>query len=275
MTPVELEELLREIPDFAPSPALEGRIAEAAKRRTPARPWFRGLIPVAAAFLFCVGAVWMALPTPGGKGKPEGPMVVQFFEEGGRWMTSPAEFLTLIPKVKDRGVVLAGPDSTPWGLIQPVRKACAKAGIPSNEWRMADRRLVVPTPRPYIPPRPGAPELVRLEEIVAVLRRDGAGDGLVRRIGTRKPMDSTEEMIQLILRMTSDYRKAGKTEFPVYIDAGKDIPWKEVVFMMDAIRKAGIDLVEPDLPPGPDEPEKFETIPRGPDQKLFPPPEDK
>ena len=91
---------------------------------------------------------------------------------------------------------------------------------------------------------PGAPEKVVLEEIRVIMRYDVNSNTTTRRIGNRPPVSTDSELMQVILQMTSDYKKAGKTDFPVLLDAVDDVPWKDVIHVMDLCKQESIERIE-------------------------------
>lgn len=91
---------------------------------------------------------------------------------------------------------------------------------------------------------PGAPEKVVLEEIRVIMRWDANSNTTSRRIGNRPPVSTDAELMQVILQMTSDYKKAGKTDFPVLLDSVDDVPWKDVIHVMDMCKQEKIERIE-------------------------------
>lgn len=270
MNPEELETLLRTHPELAPSRDLESRIVRAA------RPRSRAMLPAAAALLFIVGvvaSVLATLSTPGGKGKrePHRPFLIRFLKEDGKWKVSPPDFHDDLLLSKERGIAFDGPADTPWGLIRHVRRACVKAEIPATEWRIGEQVLKVAA---YVPPRQGEPDRVILEEIRIVMRRDPRGR-LVRTVGDRLPVESEEELFSIILRMEADYRKAGKTVVPIFIDANGDVAWRDVADILEKCRKEGFEEFVLDPPPALFKREEKQQKLWPPDARLYPKLEDK
>lgn len=247
---MNVEELLKRIPELAPSPELEARIAAAAKPRGPR------IVPLAAAVLFCIGVGWFAVSTPAGKGRPEGPFRVIFSAEGERWrimadgrnLADPSELV--VPA--DRSVIVVGPDATPWGLVLEVRRAAEKAGHPEIGWRIGEKEMRV---NARLPKPPLVDLAIRLEDISVVFRPGLEKGATVRTVGSRPPVASDEDLMRIIKRMVVDYGKAGKTWFPIVIDAAAEIPWREVVDVIELCRKAGYYEFQlertPVLPPPP------------------------
>jgi hypothetical protein len=44
--------------------------------------------------------------------------------------------------------------------------------------------------------------------------------------------------------MKGDYERAGKSRFPVLIDATPDVPWQEVVHVLDLCRAEKLPMIE-------------------------------
>jgi hypothetical protein len=303
MKPEELEGLLRRIPELEPAPDLEDRIRSAARGRRP----FRVMLPVAASLIFCLAGLWLALfpsPQAGGRGKPDdSSLSIRVVHEGTEpaercrdvlhWsyrvqdlpVASPEALETLLQaradgeraSAKRTGrselrVVLIGDAATPWEALRRARTGCGTAGIYKIEWCMTEAgkkdqvHLVwIPAPRD---PKP--PEKVVLEPIRVLLRWGPGRNELVRSIGERRAATSDEGLLECVRRMIDDYRSAGKTEFPIYIEAKPDVPWKDVSHIVEICRNAGFVQVEFDYTPPP----VHEIVPKVPERRTLPPPKD-
>ena len=68
--------------------------------------------------------------------------------------------------------------------------------------------------------------------------------GLIRRVGHQKPSGTIDELMGTLREEIAVLKKAGTTEFPVLIDAGEDVLWKDVVEVMDRCRSEGYDRLE-------------------------------
>jgi len=90
----------------------------------------------------------------------------------------------------------------------------------------------------------GNPERIVLEEIRVFMKWDPASNRTIRKIGNRGEINSDGDLMQIILQMTNDYKKAGKTEFPVLIDATADVPWAEVIHVMDMCKQERLERIE-------------------------------
>jgi biopolymer transport protein ExbD len=86
------------------------------------------------------------------------------------------------------------------------------------------------------------PEKIVLEEIRVFMRWvDGR---TVIKVGNRAAANNDLELMQTILQMSNDYKKLGKTEFPVLIDALGDVPWKDVIHVLDLCKKDKLERIE-------------------------------
>ena len=86
------------------------------------------------------------------------------------------------------------------------------------------------------------PDKIVLEEIRVFMRwRDGQ---TVIKVGNRAAAGSDLELMQTINQMSNDYKKLGKTDFPVLIDALGDVPWKDVIHVLDLCKKDKLERIE-------------------------------
>src|SRR6266540_4327936 len=76
-------------------------------------------------------------------------------------------------------------------------------------------------------------EKVLLEDIRVVLRWDSENGATVRRVGNRPPASGDRELIQIVLSMAADYKNLNRPDFSVQIQASREVPWQDVVHIMD------------------------------------------
>ena len=102
----------------------------------------------------------------------------------------------------------------------------------------------------WLPKTGGKPEPAPpppLEEIRIFMRWDFEKNATVRKV-VRNPVSTDEELMETVLAMKGDYEKAGKFEFPIKIDATPDVPWQDVVHVLDLCKGkklSKIEFVEP------------------------------
>src|SRR6185369_17701256 len=90
----------------------------------------------------------------------------------------------------------------------------------------------------------GQPEKVILEEIRVFMKWDPANGRTIRKVGNRGEVNTDEDLMNIVIQMTNDYKKAGKSEFPVLIDATPDVPWQDVIHVMDMCKKEKLERIE-------------------------------
>jgi biopolymer transport protein ExbD len=90
----------------------------------------------------------------------------------------------------------------------------------------------------------GEPQKLWRDEITIVLRWDAGAGATVRRLRGGKPAASDAELLGSVLVMAAEYDRDGKTGCPVVIDSGPDVPWQDVVGVMDLCRRSGLERLE-------------------------------
>ena len=86
------------------------------------------------------------------------------------------------------------------------------------------------------------PPKIVLEEIRVFMRwLDGQ---TVIKVGNRAPVKSDTELMQIILQMSNDFKKLGKSDFPVLIDALPDVPWRDVIHVLDLCKVEKLERIE-------------------------------
>jgi biopolymer transport protein ExbD len=85
---------------------------------------------------------------------------------------------------------------------------------------------------------------VHLEEIRVFMRYDQATGRTTRKIGSRSPVADDAELISTIQAMKADYDRANKLEVPVLIDSTADVPWHQVVHVVDLCKAQKLSKIE-------------------------------
>lgn len=88
-----------------------------------------------------------------------------------------------------------------------------------------------------------APQKVVLEEIRVFMRWDAASGKTIRQVNNRAT-GSDQELMTTIMAMVADYKRLNKTDFPVLIDATAEVPWQDVVHVMDMCKKENVERLE-------------------------------
>jgi biopolymer transport protein ExbD len=87
-----------------------------------------------------------------------------------------------------------------------------------------------------------------LEEIRVIMWWDPTTGMTLRKIGNRGPVSGDDELMSTLRSMKSDYDRAQKFQVPVLIDATAEVPWTEVIHVVDLCKSeklSQIEFVEP------------------------------
>ncbi len=90
--------------------------------------------------------------------------------------------------------------------------------------------------------RPDQAQPVELEEVRVVLRWDEARKITTRLVGN-VAVTSDKDLIDRVMSMVADYRRAGHATPPVVIDGLADVPWKDVIAAMDLCKSRGLERI--------------------------------
>ena len=82
-----------------------------------------------------------------------------------------------------------------------------------------------------------------IEEVRIALFWDEKSQTVTRQLGSRKVKDD-DDLQSLIRQAHDDYKKAGKPDTPVTVDAAGPVPWKEVVNVINLCKREQIDKIE-------------------------------
>jgi len=92
--------------------------------------------------------------------------------------------------------------------------------------------------------QPGPPKgLAVLEEIRIFMRWDAAKGSTTRKV-VKNEVGSDQELVDAVLAMKHDYERAGRSIFPVIIDATADVPWSDVVHVLDLCKNQKMPNIE-------------------------------
>ncbi len=87
-------------------------------------------------------------------------------------------------------------------------------------------------------------EKLILEEIRVFMRWDPATGTTTRKIGSSPPAASDADLMDVVRSLKGDYERAGKTEVPVTIDATPDVPWTDVIHVLDLCKAEKLSQIE-------------------------------
>jgi len=82
-----------------------------------------------------------------------------------------------------------------------------------------------------------------LEEVRVFMKYD-AGTGNVLRKVNAKPVESDTDLAAMLVEGISKYKSLGRPDTPVIIDAEPEVPWKDVIHVMDLCKVNKLEKVE-------------------------------
>jgi biopolymer transport protein ExbD len=94
-------------------------------------------------------------------------------------------------------------------------------------------------------------EKILLEEIRIALQWDSRTATTVRRVGSRQPAASDADLMAVVAKMSAEHVKLGKKDFPVLLDVERAVPWRDVVHVMDLLKKEHLERIEFAAPSSP------------------------
>jgi biopolymer transport protein ExbD len=83
-----------------------------------------------------------------------------------------------------------------------------------------------------------------LEEIRIFMRWEPSTGATIRKVGNRSPVATDSELMETIRSMKSDYERAQKPDVPVKIDSTPDVPWTEVIHVLDLCKAEKLSQIE-------------------------------
>jgi biopolymer transport protein ExbD len=92
-------------------------------------------------------------------------------------------------------------------------------------------------------PEPGQVLNPVLEEIRVFMRWDAASNRTVRKVNN-VAASTDDHLMEEVRARKGFYVQAGKTVFPVIIDATPDVPWQDVIHVLDLCKKENLSSIE-------------------------------
>jgi biopolymer transport protein ExbD len=93
--------------------------------------------------------------------------------------------------------------------------------------------------------QPGQPkDKVHLEEIRVFMRWDPSTGVTIRKIGSRSPASGDTDLMETVRALKGDYDRAQKAEVPIIIDATPDVPWTDVIHVLDLCKAEKLSQIE-------------------------------
>lgn len=82
------------------------------------------------------------------------------------------------------------------------------------------------------------------DEVRVVMRWDAPTKVTVRKVAHNNPVGSDEELVRDIRQIADGYNQAGNTSWPLVIDGTAEVPWQDVVHVMDLCKRNQIERIE-------------------------------
>jgi hypothetical protein len=122
---------------------------------------------------------------------------------------------------------------------------CSRLGIYKIDW-IASGRV-----KAWLPRLPFDSKKIILREIRVLMMWDPTTQTTIRKVGNRSQVESDEDLRDTVLKLANAYRTPGESEPHVVIDALSDVPWENVIHVVEFVREAKIETVlfEPPLEP--------------------------
>jgi len=81
-----------------------------------------------------------------------------------------------------------------------------------------------------------------MDEVRIFMKWDAAEKKTIRKVGNRGAVSGDAELVTIIEQYRKDFEKAGRTEIPVFIDATEDVPWREIIHIVDLCKAERLSL---------------------------------
>jgi biopolymer transport protein ExbD len=82
------------------------------------------------------------------------------------------------------------------------------------------------------------------DEVRVVMRWDPRAKATIRKVANQNPVGSDEELMRDVLQIADGYNKVGNMSWPLVIDAAAEVPWQDVVHVMDLCKRNKIERIE-------------------------------
>lgn len=90
----------------------------------------------------------------------------------------------------------------------------------------------------------GKIDIIEIPEIRIIMRWNPATQTVTRQIGNRAPASNDEDLMATVRANLKDNSKLGKIDPPVVIDAMADVPWQDVVHVMDLCKGEKVQRIQ-------------------------------
>ena len=84
----------------------------------------------------------------------------------------------------------------------------------------------------------------QMEETRIFMRWEPLAGRVIRKVGNRAPVADDAELIGTLRDNIKDHAKMGRFDVPVLIDAMQDVPWKDVVHVLDLCKVEKVQRIQ-------------------------------
>ena len=93
-------------------------------------------------------------------------------------------------------------------------------------------------------PRNGPVDKIEMEEIRVFMKWDLSTGRVIRKINNRGPAVDDADLMSTVKANLKDNEKLGHFDVPVVIDATADVPWQDVVHVMDLCKAEKVQRIQ-------------------------------
>jgi biopolymer transport protein ExbD len=87
-------------------------------------------------------------------------------------------------------------------------------------------------------------KVIEMEEIRIFMRWEPSTGQVIRKVGSRAPAVDDADLMGTVRANIKDHATLGKLDVPVIIDAMEDVPWQDVVHVMDLCKGEKVQRIQ-------------------------------
>ena len=81
-----------------------------------------------------------------------------------------------------------------------------------------------------------------IDDVRVFMKWDADLKCTVRKVGNRGAVSTDAELVAIIEQYRQDFKKAGRADVPIIIDATENVPWQDVLHIVDLCNAEGLSL---------------------------------
>jgi len=82
------------------------------------------------------------------------------------------------------------------------------------------------------------------DEVRIFMKWDAERQTTLRKVGNRGAVSTDAELIDILRQYQKDFKKAGRTQVPVLIEASEAVPWQDIVRVVDLCRNENLSSIQ-------------------------------